>query len=220
MSDFAIWLAGCVSVPLYPTLAVGTIRQILDHSESKLLFVGKLDGWQNMKAGLPAGLSCISHPLAPDDARASYTRWDDIIANTAPLQGEPVLPGDELATIIYTSGTTGTPKGVMQSFAAFAWAVRIAHSRVPLSADSRALSYLPLSHVVERALIEHGQLDSGMHVYFSESAETFPADLRRARPTIFFSVPRLWIKFRLGVLAKMPAAKLDRLLRLPIVKTT
>ena len=51
MSDFAIWLAGFVSVPLYPTLAPDTIRQILAHSESRLLFVGKLDGWENMKPG-------------------------------------------------------------------------------------------------------------------------------------------------------------------------
>ncbi len=66
LSDFAIWLAGCVSVPLFPTLAPGTIRQILEHSESRLLFVGKLDGWDHMKPGVPVGLPCISHPLAPE----------------------------------------------------------------------------------------------------------------------------------------------------------
>ena len=53
MADWAIWMAGHVSVPLYPTLAADTIRQILEHSESKLLFVGKLDGWDGMKAGVP-----------------------------------------------------------------------------------------------------------------------------------------------------------------------
>ena len=131
MSDFAIWLAGGVSVPLYPTLAPGTIRQILEHSESKLLFVGKLDGWEHMKPGVPPGLPCISHPLSPQEAKNSFPRWDDIIAATAPLRGEPVRPGDELATIIYTSGTTGTPKGVMHSFAAFAWAVQAAHQARP-----------------------------------------------------------------------------------------
>ncbi|MDP1534954.1 MAG: AMP-binding protein, partial [Rubrivivax sp.] len=80
------------------------------------------------------------------------------------------------------------------------------------------LSYLPLAHVVERALVEHGQLATGMHVVFAESLDTFTADLQRARPTVFFSVPRLWVKFQQGVLAKMPAAKLDRLLKLPIIK--
>ena len=80
MSDFAILLAGGVSVPLYPTLAPGTIRQILEHSESKLLFVGKLDGWEHMQPGVPAGLPCISHPLSPEEAKKSYPRWDEIIA--------------------------------------------------------------------------------------------------------------------------------------------
>jgi long-chain acyl-CoA synthetase len=218
MSDFAIWLAGGVSVPLYPTLAAGTIRQILEHSESRVLFVGKLDGWEHMKPGVPDGLPCINHPLAPDDAKTGYPRWDDIVARTAPLAGEPVRPGDELATIIYTSGTTGAPKGVMHSFAAFAWAVHNGLNRIPLDGSTRMLSYLPLSHVVERALVEHGQLATGMHVYFAESTDTFAADMRRARPTVFFSVPRLWVKFQHAVLAKMPATKLDRLLKLPIVK--
>ncbi len=218
LSDFAIWLAGGVSVPLFPTLAPGTIRQILEHSESRLLFVGKLDGWDHMQPGVPVDLPCISHPLAPPAAMDSYARWDDIVARCAPLAGEPVRPGEELASIIYTSGTTGTPKGVMHSFEAFAWAVQTALKRVPLDGSTRMLSYLPLSHVVERALVEHGQLASGMHVYFSESLETFAADMRRARPTVFFSVPRLWVKFQHAVLAKMPATRLDRLLQLPIVR--
>jgi long-chain acyl-CoA synthetase len=218
MSDFAIWLAGGVSVPLYPTLAPGTIRQILEHSESKLLFVGKLDGWDRMRPGVPAGLPCISLPLSPEEAKKSYPKWDDIVAKTAPLQGEPVRPGDELSTIIYTSGTTGAPKGVMHCFAAFAWAVQTAIKRVPLIGSTRMLSYLPLAHVVERALVEFGQLETGMHVYFAETLQTFTADLQRARPTVFFSVPRLWVKFQQGVLARMSAAKLYWLLKLPIVK--
>jgi long-chain acyl-CoA synthetase len=89
MTDFAIWLAGGVSVPLYPTLAPATITQILEHSGAKLLFVGKLDGWEGMKPGVPAGLPCISHPLSPEDAKRSYPGWDDICARTAPLPGQP-----------------------------------------------------------------------------------------------------------------------------------
>ena len=55
LADFAIWMAGHVSVPLYPTLAAGTIRQILEHSEARLLFVGKLDGWEAMRPGRSCG---------------------------------------------------------------------------------------------------------------------------------------------------------------------
>src|SRR4029077_5764281 len=141
MADFAIWMAGGVSVPLYPTLAAQTIGQILNHSEAKLLFIGKLDGWDAMKPGVPTGLPCIATPLAP---KTACPAWDDIIARTAPLPGEPVRDGNELATIMYTSGTTGTPKGVMHSFATFAWSVRAGLSRVAaINERARMLSYLP-----------------------------------------------------------------------------
>ncbi len=217
MTDFAIWMAGGVSVPLYPTLAPGTIRQILEHSGAKLLFVGKLDGWEHMKPGIPAGLPCISHPLSPDDAKRSYPGWDDLIGGVKPLPGQPVRAADELSTIMYTSGTTGAPKGVMHTFGNFMAAVESGLKRVPLNHDSRMLSYLPLSHVVERALVEHGQLATGMRVYFAESLDTFTSDLQRARPTVFFSVPRLWVKFQQGVNHKMPQKKLDLFLKLPIL---
>mgnify|MGYP000543941225 CR=1 FL=1 len=218
MADWSIWMAGHVSVPLYPTLAAGTIRQILEHSESALLFVGKLDGWEGMKPGIPAGLPCIALPLAPADAAKSYRSWDDIVAKTEPLKGDIVRPADELGTIMYTSGTTGAPKGVMHSFGTFAWGVQSGLKRVPaINNGARMLSYLPLSHVAERTLVEHGLLATGMHVYFAESLETFTSDLQRARPTVFFSVPRLWVKFQQGIGAKMPPAKLDRLLKIPIL---
>ncbi len=215
MSDFAIWLAGYVSVPLYPTLAAETIRQILVHSEARLVFIGKLDGWDAMKPGVPAELPRISYPLSPPN---DYPMWDDVVKRTEPLQGNPARAAEDLATIVYTSGTTGQPKGVMMSFGALAWAIATGKRRLPLDHESRLLSYLPLAHVAERALIEHGFVVSGCHVFFADSLDTFAQDLRRARPTIFFSVPRLWVKFQQGVHAKMPPAKLKRLLRIPIIR--
>jgi long-chain acyl-CoA synthetase len=220
MADFAIWLAGGVSVPLYPTLAADTIRQVLTHSEARWLFIGKLDGWAGMRPGIPAGLPCIRLPLAPppDQMPPGTTDWDGIVARSAPLAGEPLRDGDELATIMYTSGTTGAPKGVMHSFATFAWSTDSGLKRLPgMDHNARLLSYLPLSHVAERTLVEHGLLATSEHIYFAESLDTFAQDLQRARPTAFFSVPRLWVKFQQGVSAKMPPAKLKRLLKIPIL---
>jgi long-chain acyl-CoA synthetase len=217
MTDLAIWMAGYVSVPLYPTLAAETVKQILTHSEAKACFVGKLDGWETMKPGVPADMPCISYPLSPPDAVAAYEGWDAICARTKPMKDSPVRGEDELATLIYTSGTTGMPKGVMQSFGSFAWALDKGIKRIPMTGEDRMLSYLPLAHVVERMLVEHGWLRTGMHVFFAESLDTFAADLQRARPTIFFSVPRLWVKFQQGIHHKMPPAKLNRLLGIPIL---
>jgi long-chain acyl-CoA synthetase len=217
MSDLAIWMAGYVSVPLYPTLAHGTVRQILSHSEARACFVGKLDDWESMKSGVPADLPCISYPLSPPDAIRTFEGWDAIIARNGPLKGEVMRAAYELATLIYTSGTTGQPKGVMHSFGNFAWAIGTGAASVRMTQDDRMLSYLPLAHVVERVLVEHGWLAKGMHVFFAESLDTFAKDMQRAHPTIFFSVPRLWVKFQHGVHHKLPPAKLNRLLSIPLI---
>jgi long-chain acyl-CoA synthetase len=217
MTDLAIWMAGYVSVPLYPTLAAETITQILTHSEARFIFIGKLDGWAGMKPGVPPSLPGASYGLSPDDAKKTYESWDAICARTEPMKGEVTRGADELCTLIYTSGTTGNPKGVMHNFGAFAWAIAEGLERFPMTAQDRMMSYLPLAHVAERVLVEHGWLKTGMRLWFADSLDTFAADLQRARPTIFFSVPRLWVKFQQGVQAKMPPQKMNKLLRLPII---
>ncbi|MFN3164415.1 MAG: AMP-binding protein, partial [Pseudohongiellaceae bacterium] len=87
-----------------------------------------------------------------------------------------------------------------------------------ISENDRILSYLPLAHVMERALVEAGSIFQGVHIFFAEELDTFLTDLRRARPTLFISVPRLWLKFQSGVLQKFPEKKLQRLLKIPVVK--
>ncbi|RZT91973.1 long-chain acyl-CoA synthetase [Rivibacter subsaxonicus] len=213
LADLAIWMAGHVSVPLYPMQTAANARQILEHAEAVACFVGKLDDWAGLQPAV-AGLATIALPLAP--AR-ELAQWDDIVARTAPLAGEPLRAADELATIIYTSGTTGQSKGVMHSFGTITAAVQMGMQRAQLTSEDRILSYLPLAHIAERALVEMGSLASGAHLFFAESLDTFQADLQRARPTVFFSVPRLWTKFQQGVLAKVPQRKLSLLLKLPIL---
>ena len=213
-ADLAIWMAGHVSVALYPTLNADTIDYILDHSESKLLFVGKLDGWDEVQKGIPANMPCISFPLAPPN---DYESWDSITARTEPLQGNPSRDAEDPAIIVYTSGSTGRPKGVMHNFGAIAASVDGAEQIFHANTEDRMLSYLPLAHVFERYFVELQGFRSGMQLFFAESLDTFVADLNRAQPTIFLSVPRLWLKFQLGVFHKLPPEKLARLLRIPLL---
>jgi long-subunit acyl-CoA synthetase (AMP-forming) len=213
-TDLAIWMAGHVSVALYPTLNADTIDYILDHSESKLMFVGKLDDWQEIQKGIPAGMPCISFPLSPPN---DYESWDSIVARTEPLQGNPARKPEELAIILYTSGSTGRPKGVMHNFGAIAASVDGAQEIFHADTKDRMLSYLPLAHVFERFVVEAQGIRTGGQLFFAESLDTFVADLNRAQPTIFISVPRLWLKFQLGVFHKLPPQKLARLLRIPLL---
>ncbi len=216
IAELAIWMAGHTTVALYPTLNEETIAYILDHSEAKLLFLGKLDDWDTMQGGVPQDLPIIALPLAPDN---DYPKWDDIIASTPPISDSPSPPGEQLALICYTSGSTGRPKGVMHSFASASAPAMHSLKELDISADDRILSYLPLAHVMERALVECGSFYSGMHIFFADSLDTFVHDLKRARPTVFISVPRLWLKFQMGVFQKFPEKKLGRLLKVPLISS-
>ena len=201
IAELAIWMAGGTTVAIFPTEGQDTIRFVLEHSDSKLLFVGKLDTWGQQEPGVPEGMPCIAFPLAP---ATRHAQWDEIVARTEPLAGRRARGADELAMIIYTSGSTGTPKGVMHSFGRVSvCAERICESE-RYSERDRLISYLPLAHVFERSFVEAASFVASPHVYFSESLETFVTDVRRARPTLFISVPRLWVKFQQGVLHKMP----------------
>ena len=218
MADLAIWMAGHVSVPLYPTLNAEGATYVLEHSDAKVLFIGKLDGktdsWNEVKDHIPTYINCIRLPLAPDHYAP---QWDDIIRNTAPLE-EPILPEpNQLATIIYTSGSTGLPKGVMQSFSTLLAGARELQTKYQATDTDRALSYLPLAHVAERIFIECTLMISGFTVYFANSLDTFVEDLNRAQPTLFFSVPRLWTKFYLGINEKIPLNVQKVLFKVPVL---
>lgn len=216
IADLAIWMAGHVSIPIYPTLTPDTIGQILEHSETRLVFIGKLDTWEASKPGIPTDMAKVRMPLGPADGGVA---WEEILGKTEPLK-ELAEPGpDSLATIIYTSGSTGKPKGVMHKFSSMVSAAAAVTTQLSVTKDDRMLSYLPLAHALERWIVESGSLLMGFQLFFAESLDTFVIDLKRARPTLFASVPRLWLKFQQGVFKKMPEKRLALLLKIPFVKT-
>ncbi|MDP7566943.1 MAG: AMP-binding protein [Flavobacteriales bacterium] len=214
MTDMAIMMSGYVSVPLYPNLNAETLGKILKHSESKLLFVGKLDNYADMKAGVPSDIDCITFPFYAED----YPKWDELTKDITPMVESPIRAEKELATIIYTSGTTGDPKGVMHKFYNFSFATSNAVKSLKLN-EEVFFSYLPLCHIAERLLVQMGSLYSGGRVYFAESLDTFAANLAEASPTVFLGVPRIWTKFQQGILGKLPQKKLNILLSIPLISS-
>ena len=214
MSDLSIMMSGHISVPLYPNLSAKILNKILIHSETKMMFVGKLDDFEKMKSGIPSDVNCVTYPFYSQD----YPKWNDLIRDVSPLQENVIRDDNELATIIYTSGTTGDPKGVMHKFYNFSFATTNAVNALPLK-DESFFSYLPLSHIAERLLIEMGSIYCGGKVSFAESLDTFAQNLSYSQPSVFLGVPRIWTKFQQGILSKIPQKKLNILLSIPIISS-
>ncbi|MBR9854942.1 MAG: AMP-binding protein [Algicola sp.] len=214
MADLAIMLGGFISIPLYPTLDKDSINEILVHSESKAIIIGKLDDYDSQKDGIPdipiigVGLYGIKEENVWEEVIKQFTDFEPFVQN----------PSD-LITIMYTSGTTGNPKGVMHKVSSFNQVASTGIEVLKIKEESKMFSYLPLSHIAERIGIEMICIYAGSTVSFPETLETFPEDLASVQPNIFFAVPRIWQKFKEGVLAKIPQKKLDRLLSIPILNS-
>lgn len=213
MADLAIMMAGHISVPIYPTAGKETIATILEHSESKLLFAGKLPDWPAKKEAVANDLPKIGFY----QPHSGIKEWDEVIAETEPMSESPVPDLDELATIVYTSGTTGIPKGVMIDYRALSNGAAAAAQFVDIGQE-RAFSYLPLAHCAERELTEIISIHTGSVISFTESLDRFQENIVSVRPTIFFGVPRIWLKFQQGIEDKVGKRKLWLLLKLPIIK--
>lgn len=214
MADLAINMAGFTSIPMYPSLSADMLNSILVHSESKLIFLGKLDNYAAVEPGVPNGMPKITFPFYPNPG---CDNWNDITANQTPLSENFSPDENSLACILYTSGTTGTPKGVMHSFRSSSFAVISFLKVFPDFNQEIFFSYLPLCHVAERMLVQFGVVYTGGTVYFVESLDTFSKNLSDTQPTIFLAVPRIWEKMREEILKKLPQKKLNIFLSIPII---
>jgi long-subunit acyl-CoA synthetase (AMP-forming) len=214
LADFAIAMAGMISVPIYPTAGIETTAYIIGHSEANAVFIGKLDDPKVAAEAIPASMPTIAFPYQVDGCQY---RWQDLVTEHGPIELPHEPRPDDVMTILYTSGSTGQPKGVVISFKAYWYASTVSAATMGLRADDRLFSYLPLAHITERTCTAGPGIYVGASCAFVESLETFNSDLQRARPTVFLSVPRLWVKFQSAVHAKIPPTKLKTLLTIPIL---
>jgi len=215
IADFAAMLAGLICAPIYPTAGEKTIAYVIDHSEAKAIVVGKLDSSEPTKAALK-GRSIITISMPYESVDCDHSMEDLIEANES-LQEVATPTLDDVASLAYTSGSTGNPKGAVLTFRNIAYGSLVLANTLESTSDDRVLSYLPLAHIMERISVEYQSLYAGFTVTFLESLETFSEDLQSCEPTSFVTVPRLWMKFQMGILAKMPQKKLDKLLKIPII---
>ncbi len=212
--DIAISLAGLISVPIYPTAGRDTIGFVMEHSGAKAIFLGKLDDPEGVAGALPEDVLTISLRYPSIEC---VHEWQSLVDAAQPIEIPPRPAKSDPMTILYTSGSTGRPKGVVISYGAYDYACKTTAEVTGATSADRSLSYLPLAHITERTVVVGPAIYTGMQLFFSESLKTFPDDIRRARPTKFISVPRLWVQFQSAVHRDIPPARLNLLLKIPIV---
>lgn len=221
IADLAILTAGAVTVPIYPTLAAGQTKGILADCAARLVIVSdetQAEKVRSVRSELP-NLEAIV--VIDQEAKCFKTENEHLLASVAKwgrdrLVSENGLENrfrdavqsispDAIATIIYTSGTTGEPKGVMLTHQNLLSNLRAVSQVIPISSDDTALSFLPLSHSLERMVL-YKYLYSGVTVAFAESLETIKRDLLAVRPTVMSGVPRVYEKVHARVLESVSHA--------------
>ena len=216
ISDIGISLAGLVSVPIFPTAGGETIRYVLEHSGASAIIIGRLDNPAAVDGVVPDEMVTIAMRYPSIECPH---QWDELVARSKPHIRSAGPAASETMTILYTSGSTGRPKGVVISYGAFAYASQACVDVMGMTEGDRGLSYLPLAHITERAVLVGPAIYAGAELFFAESLDTFREDLGRARPTMFISVPRLWVQFQAAVHREVPPQRLDMLLRIPVLRS-
>ena len=194
MLDLAVQQIGAILTPLYPTINVNELEFVLNDAQAKVVFVNDQDLYLkvlSLKDRLPQLKFIYTFEHV-----ANAAHWKELLQASTPALIEQIpsisarIGGEDLATIIYTSGTTGTPKGVMLSHSNVMTNVKASLPCFPPGDNMRALSFLPLNHILER-MVTYLYLYKGTAIYYAESMDTIGDNLKEVKPHLFTTVPRL-----------------------------
>ena len=213
-TDFATLCAGGLTVPIYTTLVSEQARYIIDDSDATIVVVSNADQWKKVEQLRP-GLAKVKHYITfADEAPAGVLTLKAVLDKGKALaESKPglfeelvgrVKPGDE-ATLIYTSGTTGVPKGVILTHDNLVSNIKTASDVIQFSFEDTALSFLPLSHILER-MVMFTYIYKGCTVAYAESVEAVAQNLLEVRPHLMVSVPRVFEKIYTKVMDQVLAS--------------
>lgn len=202
IADHANLCLGTITVPIYTSLVSEQIKYIIDDSDAKVVFVSCEDLWKRVEAVGPSLTKVRYYVSFMEKAPAGLLTYSQVLERGRRLDEQnPALfeslarairPEDE-ASLIYTSGTTGVPKGVILTHDNFLSNVKAVSEIIEFSDKDTVLSFLPLSHVLER-MVTFTYVFKGCHICYAESIESVAANLLEIRPNIMVSVPRVFEK--------------------------
>ena len=202
MTDLATLCAGGLTVPIYTTLVPDQVGYIIDDSDATVVVVSNAALWKKVEP-LKGSLTKVRHYVMIDGpAPAGVLNFAELMEKGRGLAA--AIPGlfgdlaarvrpDDPASIIYTSGTTGVPKGVVLTHSNFLSNIRTVHEIIEFTEKDVCLSFLPLSHVLER-MVTFTYLYAGCTIAYAESVEAVAQNLLEVRPHIMVSVPRVFEK--------------------------
>jgi len=206
LADFGIAQIGAISVPMYPSITVEDYKYIFTDAGVKAVFVSDEKLFHKVQEAT-AGLAIPAANVFTFDRVGGARHFSELLelgkqGNPADLEPlKAAVEPDDLLTLIYTSGTTGQPKGVMLSHDNILSNYRSVKQLVPVGAQDKALSFLPLCHIFER-MVTYLYMMSGVSIYYAEGLETVAENLREVKPEIFTTVPRLLEKVFDRIVAK------------------
>jgi long-chain acyl-CoA synthetase len=213
--DVATMMAGGLAAGIYTTCSPQEVAYIVNHAEAAFILIEDKAQWEKLDAER-ANLPKLKHIITMKDCESiddsMVISWADFLAKgkdkTASELKERMdaIQSESLATLIYTSGTTGPPKGVMLSHANLTWTATAAVGITESNPSDYSLSYLPLCHIAEQMFSIHAPITAGYSVYFAQSMEQLPENLKEVQPSVFFGVPRVYEKFYDGVSSKLALA--------------